>query len=109
MLSRITVAGPTSLPFSPSPISFMKIFDAPRPSRNLSFPAASCNTRASIAICTGCRVYGEMIPHPMVIRFVSRAAIAVIAVEDRASIECLRHHGYASANQKVSNPAASHA
>src|SRR5207245_818997 len=41
MLSRITVAGPTSFPFSPSPISFMKIFEAPSPRRKRSLPAAS--------------------------------------------------------------------
>src|SRR5690242_18442557 len=62
-----------------------------------------------MAICTGCRVYGEMIPQPMAILFVSRAMMAVVAVEERASMECFRHQGYASANQKTSNPAASHA
>ncbi len=46
-----------------------------------------------MAICTGWRVYGEMMPQPMVMRFVSRAAMAVTAVEERASMECLRHHG----------------
>src|SRR5438067_7811680 len=45
----------------------------------------------------------------MAILFVSRAMMAVVAVEERASIECLRHHGYASASQKMSNPAASQA
>src|SRR5207247_7749074 len=50
-----------------------------------------------------------MIPHPMAILVVSRAITAVIAVDERASIECLRHHGYASASQKESKPAASHA
>src|SRR5438094_2623855 len=45
----------------------------------------------------------------MAILFVSRAMMAVVAVEERASIECLRHHGYASASQKTSNPAASQA
>src|ERR1700719_4556482 len=50
-----------------------------------------------------------MMPQPMVIFLVSRATIAVTAVEDRASMECLRHHGYASASQNVSNPAASQA
>src|SRR5438093_12772554 len=50
-----------------------------------------------------------MIPHPMAILVVSRAITAVIAVDERASIECLRHHGYASASQKESQPAASHA
>jgi len=42
-------------------------------------------TRASMAICTGWRVYGEMIPHPMLMRLVSCATSAVIAVEERAS------------------------
>src|SRR5215472_11958975 len=65
--------------------------------------------RASIAICTGWRVYGEMMPQPMAILLVSRATMAVVAVEERASIECLRHQGYASASQKTSNPAVSHA
>src|SRR5690242_6823015 len=45
----------------------------------------------------------------MAILFVSRAMMAVVAVEERASIECLRHQGYASASQKTSKPAASHA
>src|SRR6476469_4356927 len=34
---------------------------------------------------------------------------ARMAVDDRASKECFRHHGYASAIQKASNPACSHA
>src|SRR5690349_9625031 len=50
-----------------------------------------------------------MIPQPMAILFVSRAMMAVVAVEERASMECFRHQGYASASQKTSNPAASHA
>jgi hypothetical protein len=86
---------------------FKKIFDVPKPSRNRPGPAASCTTRASIATCTGCRVNGEMIPQPIPNRFVSRAINADTTVEERASIPCLRHHGYASANQTVSIPAAS--
>src|SRR5215472_6194333 len=50
-----------------------------------------------------------MMPQPMAILLVSRATMAVVAVEERASIECLRHQGYASASQKTSNPAASQA
>src|SRR5216684_1092412 len=42
-------------------------------------------------------------------RVVSCAITARIAVEDRASKECLRHHGYASAIQNASNPACSQA
>ena len=49
-------------------------------------PAASWTTRASIAIWTGWRVYGEMIPQPIVSRFVSRAISAETTVEPRASI-----------------------
>jgi hypothetical protein len=52
-------------------------------------------------------VKGEMIPHPIVSRSVSRAITADATVEDRASIPCLRHQGYASANQIVSSPARS--
>src|SRR5208282_688778 len=37
------------------------------------------------------------------------AITAKIAVEERASKECLRHHGYASAIQNVSNPASAQA
>src|ERR1700689_5334613 len=37
------------------------------------------------------------------------AMTARIAVEERASKECLRHHGYASAIQKALKPASSHA
>src|SRR5712692_483039 len=48
-----------------------------------------------------------MIPQPIVSRFVSRAISAETTVEERASIWCLRHHGYASASQIVSMPASS--
>src|SRR5579859_7654269 len=60
-----------------------------------------------MAIWIGCRVYGEMIPQPTASRLVSRATSADSAVDERASIECFRHHGYASASQIVSNPASS--
>ena len=50
-----------------------------------------------------------MIPQPIGMRRVSRATSAVTAVDDRASNECFRHHGYASASQNESNPASSHA
>src|SRR3990170_3437189 len=84
-----------------------KIFEVPKPSRNRPGPAASCTTRASIATWTGCRVNGEMIPQPIVSRLVSRATSAETTVDERASIPCLRHHGYASASQIVSRPASS--
>ena len=71
-------------------------------------PAASCTTRASIATCTGWRVNGEMIPQPIVSRSVSRAISAETTVDERASIRCLRHHGYASASQIVSMPGLVH-
>src|SRR5919197_4666989 len=48
-----------------------------------------------------------MIPHPIVSRRVSRAISAETTVDDRASIPCLRHQGYASASQIVSIPASS--
>ena len=48
-----------------------------------------------------------MIPQPIVRRSVSRAISAETPVEERASIRCLRHHGYASASQIVSIPASS--
>ena len=48
-----------------------------------------------------------MIPQPTARRSVSRATSGESAVDDRASIECLRHHGYASASQIVSKPASS--
>ncbi len=86
---------------------FKKIFDVPNPSRNRPGPAASCTTRASIATCTGWRVQGEMMPQPIVSCFVSRAISAETTVEERASIWCLRHHGYASASHTVSIPASS--
>src|SRR6476646_6790951 len=70
-------------------------------------PAASCTMRASMATWTGCRVKGEMIPQPIVSRSVSRAISAETTVDERASIPCLRHHGYASASQIVSMPASS--
>ena len=81
--------------FAPSamPAWRMKIFETPSPRWNRPGPAASCVTRASIAIWIGCRVYGEMIPQPTASRSVSRATRADRAVDDRASIECLRHHG----------------
>ena len=84
-----------------------KIFEVPKPSRNRPGPAASCTTRASIATCTGWRVNGEMIPQPIVSRSVSRAISAETTVDERASMPCLRHHGYASASQIVSIPASS--
>jgi hypothetical protein len=79
----------------------------PKPSRNRPGPAASWTTRASIATWIGCRVNGEMIPQPIVSRLVSRAMSADTTVDERASIPCLRHHGYASASQMVSMPASS--
>ncbi len=50
-----------------------------------------------------------MMPQPMMIFWVWAAITAVIAVEERASIPCLRHQGYASASQKMSKPARSQA
>ena len=50
---------------------------------------------------------GEMIPQPIVSRSVSCAINAETTVEERASIPCLRHQGYASASQTVSIPASS--
>ena len=50
-----------------------------------------------------------MIPQPIVSRSVARAISAEVTVEDRASIWCLRHQGYASASQIVSKPARSSA
>ncbi len=48
-----------------------------------------------------------MIPQPIVRRFVWRPISAATPVEERASMPCLRHHGYASASQIVSIPASS--
>src|SRR3954454_15210012 len=48
-----------------------------------------------------------MIPQAIVSRSVSRAISAERTVDERASIPCLRHHGYASASQIVSSPASS--
>src|SRR5919199_6177550 len=45
-----------------------------------------------------------MIPQPIVSRSVSRAISADVTVEERASIPCFRHQGYASASQIVSKP-----
>src|SRR3954471_519947 len=88
-------------------VLFKKIFEVPNPTMKRSGPAASCTTRASIATCTGCRVDAAMIPQPIVSCFVSRAISADATVEERASMPCLRHHGYASASQIVSRPASS--
>src|SRR5512132_1308630 len=48
-----------------------------------------------------------MIPQPIVSRRVAWAINADTTVEERASIPCFRHHGYASASQIVSIPASS--
>jgi hypothetical protein len=48
-----------------------------------------------------------MIPQPIVSRSVSCAISAETTVEDRASMPCFRHQGYASASQIVSIPASS--
>src|SRR3954452_485157 len=48
-----------------------------------------------------------MIPQPIASLVVSRAITADSAVDERASIECFRHHGYASASQIVSKPPSS--
>ena len=48
-----------------------------------------------------------MIPHPIVSCSVSRAISADTTVDERASIPCFRHQGYASASQIVSMPARS--
>jgi hypothetical protein len=45
-----------------------------------------------------------MIPQPIVSRPVSSAMSAATPVEERASMPCFRHHGYASASQIVSIP-----
>src|SRR6185312_11543674 len=84
-----------------------KIFEVPKPRMKRPGPAASCTTRASIAACTGWRVDAAMIPQPIVSRFVARPISAATPVDERASIPCLRHHGYASASQIVSMPASS--
>ena len=47
---------------------------------------------------------GQRVLQPIVSRSVSRATSAESTVELRASIPCLRHHGYASASQIVSKP-----
>ena len=91
-MSTASRIGP-SVFFVEIPALFRKIFDVPNPRMNRSGPAASCTTRASIATCTGCRVNGEMIPHPTVSRRVSCAIKAEATVDDRASIPCLRHQG----------------
>src|SRR3954452_10840276 len=84
-----------------------KIFEVPKPRMKRPGPAASWTTRASIAACTGWRVDAAMIPQPIVRRSVARPISAATPVEERASIPCLRHHGYASASQIVSMPALS--
>src|SRR5437016_5367747 len=84
-----------------------KIFDVPKPRMKRPGPAASCTTRASIAAWTGCRVDAAMIPQPIVSRFVSRPMSAPTPVDERASMPCFRHQGYASASQIVSMPASS--
>src|SRR6266566_1096982 len=105
-ISTASRIGPrVRLPFSRA--LFRKIFDVPKPSRNRPGPAASCTTRASMATCTGWRVNGEMIPQPTVRRSVSFATRPETTVDERASIPCLRHQGYASASQSVSIPARS--
>src|SRR6266566_8565353 len=105
-ISTASRIGPrVRLPFSRA--LFRKIFDVPKPSRNRPGPAASCTTRASMATCTGWRVNGEMIPQPTVRRSVSFATRPETTVDERASIPCLRHQGYASASQIVSIPARS--
>ena len=83
----VTFGGP------PCFVLLRKIFDVPNPTMNRPGPAASCTIRASIATCTGWRVYGEMIPQPIVSRSVSRAISAESTVDERASMPCLRHHG----------------
>ncbi len=71
----------------------MKIRDGAEAEAEAAGPAASWVTRASIATSIGWRVNGEMIPQPIVSRSVSRAISGESAVAERASIECLRHHG----------------
>ena len=58
----VTFGGPACF------VLLRKIFEVPKPRRKRPGPAASWTTRASIATCTGWRVYGEMIPHPIVRR-----------------------------------------
>src|SRR3954471_47900 len=48
-----------------------------------------------------------MIPQPIVNLSVARPIRAATPVDERASIPCLRHHGYASASQIVSMPTSS--
>ena len=48
-----------------------------------------------------------MIPQPIVRRPVCCAISAATPVEERASMPCFRHQGYASASQIVSIPASS--
>jgi len=50
---------------------------------------------------------GQRVLQPIVRRFVAPAITAEATVEERASMPCLRHQGYASASQIVSIPASS--
>ena len=84
--SRMCASGLVTFGGPPCFELLRKIFEVPKPTMNRPGPAASCTTRASIATWTGCRVYGEMIPQPIVSRSVSRAISAETTVEPRASI-----------------------
>ncbi len=91
--SRIVASGFVTFGGPPCLVLLRKILDVPKPAMKRPGPAASCTSRASMATCTGWRVYGEMIPQPTVSRFVSRAMMPASTVEDLASMPCLRHHG----------------
>ncbi len=56
MLSLIAVSGRAFFSPSPSPIAFIRILEAPKPSRKRPSPAVSWLTRASIATVSGWRV-----------------------------------------------------
>ena len=91
--SRMCASGRVSCGEPPCFVLLRKIFDVPKPAMKRPGPAASCTRRASIAACTGWRVYGEMIPQPTARRLVSSAIMPASTVDDFASMPCLRHHG----------------
>ena len=91
--SRMCASGFVSCGEPPCFVLLRKILDVPKPAMKRPGPAASCTRRASIAACTGWRVYGEMIPQPTARRLVSSAIMPASTVDDFASMPCLRHHG----------------
>ena len=98
---------PERLRSSASAALLRKIFDVPKPRMNRPGRRPPARRARPSRPAPGCRVNGEMIPSRSSAASSRAPSARRRPVDERASIPCLRHHGYASASQIVSMPASS--